>query len=99
MEPEAVGAMINRGLAAFNAFLRENPDLIAGSVVRAVNTLDTAEMHMALRGLALPVAKALIKDTDVVWNAVKPVLKAAAVAGAAVGAMAGGFLAYRRFRK
>ena len=98
-EPEAVGAMINRGLAAFNGFLRENPDLIAGSVVRTVNTLDTAEMHMALRGLALPVAKALIKDTDVVWNAVKPVLKAAAVAGVAVGAMAGGFLAYRRFRK
>ncbi len=99
MEPEAVGAMINRGLAAFNVFLRENPDLIASSVARTVNTLDTAEMHASVRGLALPVARALLKDTDVVWNAVKPALKVAAAAGAAVGALAGGIIAWRKLRK
>lgn len=99
LEPEAVGAMINRGLAAFNAFMQENPDLVASNVVRAVNTLDTAEMHLALRGLALPITKALIKDTDVVWNAVKPVVKVAAAAGAALGGLVAGLVVYRRMRK
>ncbi len=99
LEPEAVGALINRGLAAFNGFTRENPDLIAGKVVRTVNTLDTAELHLALRGLALPLAKALLKDTDVVWNAIKPVVKVVAAAGAAAGALVGGFIVYRRLRK
>jgi len=99
IEPEAVGAMINKGLAAFNGFMRENPDLIAGSLVRTVNTLDTAELHLAMRGLALPIAKALIKDTDVVWNAVKPVMKVAVAAGVALGGLVGGLVVYRKMRK
>jgi len=99
IEPEAVGAMINKGLAAFNDFMRENPDLIAGSVVRTVNTLNTTELHLALRLLALPIAKALIKDTDVIWNAVKPVVKVAVAAGAALGGLVGGLVVYRKLRK
>ncbi len=99
LEPEAVGAMINRGLAAFNGFARENPDLIAKKVTGTLNALDTAELGLAFKALVWPLAKAVLKDTDVVWNAVKPVAKVAAVGAAAVGALGGGFIVIRKLRK
>ena len=99
LEPEAVGAMINKGLAAFNGFTRENQDLIAKKVTGTLNALDTAELGLAVRGLVWPLTKAVLKDTDVVWNAVKPVAKVAAAGTAALGGLVAAVFVFRKLRK
>ena len=99
LEPEAVGAMINKGLAAFNGFTRENQDLIAKKVTGTLNALDTAELGLAVRGLVWPLTKAVLKDTDVVWNAVKPLAKVTVAAGAALGGLVAAVFVFRKLRK
>lgn len=99
LEPESVAAAINSGLAAFNRFSRENPDLLAAKVAGTLNALDTLELGMAFRGAALPLLKAFLRDSDIVWNAVKPAAKVAAAAALALGGLAAGAVIFRRLRR
>ncbi len=90
MEPEAVGEMVNAGLAAFNRFAWQNPGLMADKAARTLAVVDMDQLVLAVGELAGAGFKALIKNPAVVRKAFKPLAKPAAVAaGAGAAALVG----------
>lgn len=103
LEPEAVGEMINAGLAAFNGFAWRNTGLMADKAARALAVVDVDQLVLAAGELIGAGAKALAKNPDVVKKALKPVMKPAAtavVAGAAAfAALTAAVIVIKRLRK
>jgi hypothetical protein len=103
LEPEAVGEMINAGLAAFNRFAWRNPGLMADRASRTLAVVDIDQLVLAVGELVSAGTKALIKNPDVVKKALKPLAKPAAIAMGAGAAALGGLVAtvivVKRLRK
>ncbi len=90
LEPEAVGEMINAGLAAFNRFAWQNPGLMADKAARTLAVVDMDQLVLAVGELAGAGIKALVKNPAVVRKALKPLAKPAAIAaGAGAAALVG----------
>ncbi len=83
LEPEALGEMVNAGLAAFNRFAWENPGLAADKAARFLAVVDMDQLVLAVGELAGAGIKALVKNPDVVKKALKPLARPAAIAAGA----------------
>ncbi|MEW6553693.1 MAG: hypothetical protein AB1384_05350 [Actinomycetota bacterium] len=103
MEPEAVGEMINAGLAAFNRFAWQNPGVMADKAARFLAVVDTDQLVLAAGELAGAGIKALMKNPEVVRKALKPLAKpammAAGAGAAALAGLAATVLVVRKLRK
>jgi hypothetical protein len=103
LEPEAIGERINEGLALFNRFCWENPQLIGEKAARVLAVVDMDQVILAAKEAASATFIALLKNPDVIKKAMKPLAKPAAIAaGVASVAMSGlvaGVLILRRRRR
>ena len=87
------------GLAAFNRFTRENPDLIADRMARTMAVVDVGELGRAAGGLVAPLMKAMAKNGDLLKNVVKPVVRPLVMGALALGGLVGGAVVLRRRRR
>jgi hypothetical protein len=98
LQPEAIGDNINAGLAAFNRFLGENPNMVVERVSRALAVVDTDELRQALIGIAGQMAKSAARNRAFVVDLAKPLIKPVAVGAAAVGGLLVGLVILRKIR-
>ncbi len=93
LQPEALGERINAGLAAFNRFVRENPEMVS-RVARTIGAVDGKELRRATLGFAFPLCRALARETRLGKVMVRAAAGALALAGAG-----GAVIALRAWRK
>lgn len=103
LEPEAVGEMVNAGLAAFNGFAWRNPGLMADKAARTLAVVDMDQVVLATGEVIGAAFEALRKNPAVVGKALKPLARPAAIAaGAGAAALAGlvaAVIAVKKLRK
>lgn len=93
LQPQALGERINAGLAAFNRVVKENPDLV-NRVARTIGAVDGKELRRATLGFALPLCRALVRETKLGKTAARAAVGALALAG-----VGGAVIALRARRK
>lgn len=74
LKPAAIGGYVNTGLASFNRFSQEKPDLVARGLAGTMSALDGRELSTAVNSLVSQVVDAALENPDILKSVIKPLV-------------------------